>query len=556
MEQKDILMNLRRLLAQEGLSGILIPRQDCFSGTNYPPDKDRLKTLSGFSGSAGMAFVSAADAVLFVDARYTAQARRQSFFTVVEVTGLTQIITYLKDKIGPVLGYDARRTSRAQYEALKEALGSEVTLNAAPQKKIDVLLSKSMRHAPIRIFDYPDSLDGLTKEAKTASVVAFLKENKLGAFYLTDPEDVSWLTNRRSDENRSFPVVFETMFVDSAGIFHAADSADWFKGQSVGYDPHTLSMAEWIRLNRLGVTLKPMPAPLISYRAIKTPAALAGMRQAAWQDSVVFCRFLAFAQKQRPFLTESRCVSALKRFRRQVPLYFDDSFDTIAAAGANAALAHYKPKSGTPRITAADQVLLIDMGAHYLSGTTDMTRTIAVGPVSDLVRRRYTQVLQGHIDLACMTLKKDTPASALDAAARAPLAQDKVSYGHATGHGIGQFLGVHEAMPVIAPHVTDPIRPGMVFSNEPGFYDEAAGFGIRLENMVEAVATESGEIVLKTITLVPFDPELIDVSLLNAAQKAWLKAYHQEIQNRIFPLLKPYEKQVLKPMVDFFVKNG
>lgn len=556
MKHNHILIRLKKELKNQGMTSLLIPRRDRFLGEYYPPDQNRLKQISGFSGSAGTALITQDKNILFVDSRYTLQAGHESDFEIVELTLSKQFYSVLKKNAGTVLGYDAKRTSYAGLEALKQNLDRKTELRSFDERILEKLFfSIPCQKSKIHIFEYPESLEGCSVAEKMNRIADLLKENELEAFYLSDPVDVSWLTNHRSDENGEFPVVFKTGFIDKTGNYTPFNNKllSKFKGQSVGYDPVQTSVADFNLLTRLGIQMKPMKSFVSINRSVKTPAGIMAVRSAAEQDSIIFCRFWAWLEKNKMALTEAKCVDRLKKLRCQTPFYFADSFPSIVASGANGAMAHYIPDKKGAMIKKAP-LLLVDTGAHYMGGTTDMTRTLAIDTPTCEMKRRYTQVLQGHIDFVTTVLNEGDPANLLDERARAPLKRDGVDYGHATGHGIGQFLGVHDAIPVISPNSTDKIEAGMVFSNEPGYYDAGNGFGIRLENMVCSVQNQTGHLILETMTLVPFDPRLIELELLDREQRHWLKEYHVRIKERIFPFLTKKEKQILSPMVDFFIE--
>lgn len=557
MQKNSLLIALKKELKNQGMTGIMISRSDRFLGEYYPPDRNKLKQISGFSGSAGTALITQNKTILFVDSRYTLQAKRESHFEIIELTSSEQLYCVLKQNAGSVLGYDEKTTSYAGFKKLKQNLEGSIELRPFDEQVLkNIFVSKSHAKNKIHIFEYPESLEGSSVTQKMNRMSDLLKEYELEAFYLSDPVDVSWLTNRRSDENKEFPVVFKTGFVDKTGVFIPFNKKLLlkFKGQSVGFDPVQTSVADFKLLTCSGIRMKPMKSFVAINRSVKTPFGIRAIRSASEQDSIVFCRFWAWLEKNKISLNESQCVERLKKLRSQTPFYFADSFPSIVASGANAAMAHYIPDKKGAVIKNAP-LLLIDTGAHYMGGTTDMTRTLAINTPTHEMKRRYTQVLQGHVDFAKSVLNKSDTANILDEIARAPLKRDGCDYGHATGHGIGQFLGVHEVIPIIAPNSTDIIKAGMVFSNEPGYYNADKGFGIRLENMVCCIQSQTGDLILDTMTLVPFDPRLIEFEMLDKEQRHWLKEYHVRIKERIFPFLKREEQQILTPMVDFFIEK-
>ena len=251
-------------------------------------------------------------------------------------------------------------------------------------------------------------------------------------------------------------------------------------------------------------------------------------------------------------LTEYDCAVKLQQLRAENPLYKGDSFEPIVASGPHAALPHYQPKKGEKVFLREAPLTLIDTGGQYLNATTDMTRTICITSPTDEMKKRYTQVLKGHIAVACSEMPQGDLPDVLDAKARSFLQADGVNYTHATGHGIGMYLSVHEHPPIIAATSKTPLKEGMVFSNEPGYYKENA-FGIRLENMLLACRTENNYLYFENLIFVPFDGRLIDFSMLTVPEKDWLTQYHSFIMIKILPELSQHERSFFNPLIDFFV---
>ena len=289
-------------------------------------------------------------------------------------------------------------------------------------------------------------------------------------------------------------------------------------------------------------------------KAQKNVIEIQNLKKACQFESAVICKFLAWIETQKETITELDCVDELHRLRSQNPLYVADSFDVIAASGPHAAQAHYLPTPSSSCFVRKYPLLLVDTGGQYYNGTTDMTRTICIGKPTPIIKKRYTQVLKGHIALAqAIVAEGDTPVE-LDKLAHQYLRADGVDYLHATGHGIGMFLSVHENPPVIHEKSTTPLFAGMVFSNEPAYYDETLGFGIRLENMLLSVRTDDNQLVFENLLYIPFDNRMVDVDMLTNDEREWIKAYHKQILDEIFPLLDGKTRAVLQPMIDFFIK--
>ena len=291
------------------------------------------------------------------------------------------------------------------------------------------------------------------------------------------------------------------------------------------------------------------------WKACKNQVEIQNIRQACLYESAVICRFLAWVETNKSSADEMLCDDKLIALRQENPLYIGDSFETIAAVGGHATLAHYRANKDSNVSLTSAPLLLVDTGGHYLNGTTDMTRTIAISEPTPLMKKRYTQVLQGHIDLALCTLKDTEKAGILDVKAHAYLREDNVDYYHSTGHGIGLMLAVHEMPPIIHEKDVLGVKAGMIFSNEPAFYSEEESFGIRLENMLLATQKNENELAFENLLFIPFDYRLICFEQLTVEQTLWLKNYHQYIYNHIFPMLSQTEKSVLTPFIKAFDVN-
>ena len=290
-------------------------------------------------------------------------------------------------------------------------------------------------------------------------------------------------------------------------------------------------------------------------KAVKNEVEIQNIKQACLFESKVVSKFLAFVEKNKEWISEIDCDEKLKELRALSPLYFNDSFQTIAASGAHAAQAHYAPSKETNIKVKENPLLLVDTGGHYLNGTTDMTRTIFVKEPTSLMKQRYTEVLKGHIALASSSLKKGENTALLDEKAHHFLRASGVDYYHATGHGIGLMLGVHEYPPAVYAKDERGLVAGMVFSNEPAYYSVEEGFGIRLENMLLAIQKDDETLSFENLLFIPFDYRCVDFDMLTTAEKEWLNGYHQKIKEDILPELTAEEQEILKPFIMAFMKG-
>lgn len=576
---------LRALMAREGLDAVIVPRADAWQG-EYVADADaRLRWLTGFSGSAGFAIVTEAQAGVFIDGRYRVQVLAEvdpALFTPVPWPETTAS-TWLKQALpqGGVLGYDPWLHTRAEVEALDKGLsGSGITLRAIPNP-VDAVWPD--RPAPptgaARIHDA--AIAGTTPAERRAQIARALGAAGQGAAVLTMPDSIAWLLNIRGADIPRNPVVQAFATVDAAGrVGLYADPAkfdaqvrahlgnevtisppDAFTAALAGLegpvrlDADTAPEAVFRALEEAGVEVARDRDPVALPKARKTAAELDGMRAAHRRDAVAMIRALAWVDAQAPDgFTEIDVVRALEGFRREAGA-IDISFDTICGSGPNGAIVHYRVTEATNRTVGDGELLLLDSGAQFPDGTTDITRTIAIGAPPEAARDAYTRVLQGMIGLSRLRFPKGLSGRDIEAVARAPLWTAGMDFDHGTGHGVGAALCVHEGPLRISRRSELPLEPGMIFSNEPGYYREGE-WGIRIENLVavEPAHSPDGREMLgfETLTLVPIDKRLIEPAMLSRAEIAWLDAYHARVREEIGPLMpdevRPWLEQATAPL--------
>ena len=544
-----MIKKIRQFLSKHRLDAIVISRTDSFLGEYYPPEKEQLEKATGFTGSAGLAVITRNQAVLFVDSRYTEQAKTESGFQVFEIptetlpsSWMVQNLTNLK------IGYNPDQRSVGWVTYL---MGQKLDL--IPIYTVDWFeLFPIKKEEPVPIFDYDIAYCGETTESKIQKIAAHLTEKNIDAYVFTVPDSVSYILNQRSLWVPEYPVVFKRLVVFADGEFmELSDDLSPLKGKKVGLDLRMTPMAVFQKIKAVA-GVSDMPDIVEEMKSVKNEVEQQNIRQACLFESRVLCRFLAYVEGNKAELDELSCDTKLKELRAESPLYRGDSFDTIAAVGPHAAMAHYQatPKSNVA-VTSAP-LLLVDTGGNYLNGTTDMTRTICTGTPTDEMKKRYTQVLKGHIALATSLVHKGDLPCELDLKARSFLRADGVDYGHSTGHGIGMYLAVHEAPPTIYEKADTPLKAGMLFSNEPAYY-KSGEFGIRLENMILTDTGPDGTLILENLLWVPFDGRLVQFDLLTDGEREWLRAYHKAVQERIFSDLTPAERQILQPLLDFFL---
>lgn len=564
---------LRDQMALAGLDGWIAPRADAHQGEYVAPCDDRLAWLTGFTGSAGAAYVTRDRAAVASDGRYLLQARQQ---TAPEIEVLIEPgdrpADWLRAALpaGGRVGFDAWLHTPGQIAALEKALdGSGIAL-VAQDNLIDRIWADrpAPPTAPARA--HPLQWAGEAAGDKRARMAAALKRDGQRAAVLTLPDSIAWLTNLRGADiprnpiMQAFAILSDkgalTLFTDPAKLAGlnldpairlrpAAAFAPALRLLTgpVRLDPATAPLAVRHELEDAGVEIAEAPDPVILPKAIKNRAEIAGMAAAHRRDALAMVRFLSALDASLDAgeaLTEIEVVRRLEACRAATGDLNDLSFETICGSGPHGAIIHYRVTEDTDRPLRAGEVLLIDSGAQYSDGTTDITRTLPVGdpadPAFDAVRRPYTRVLQGLIAISRLRFPKGLAGRDIDALARAALWMDGMDYDHGTGHGVGAALSVHEGPARISRLSEVPLEPGMILSNEPGYY-RAGAFGIRLENLivVREVEAEPGRSMLgfDTLTEVPIDTRLIDRSLLSGSEIDWLNAYHARIRAALAPAL-------------------
>jgi Xaa-Pro aminopeptidase len=573
---------LRRALKARNLNGFLVPH-----GDEHSAGPEWLSWLTGFTGSAGTAIVLEAGAALFVDGRYTLQARDQAEASLFEVlvTPEAKVSQWIVTKLpkGSVLGYDPKLHTVREIERLNETVGKAgITLEVVAANPIDRLWKKRPAALSGPIVPHGMEFAGERPEDKIAKLQATLVADKADALLLTQLDSIAWLFNIRGGDVRHAPVPDgfaivpakgrPTLFVDPAKAGsnvrgHLEDFVDIAPpsareakfaelgqaGASVRLDPETAPIRFAHALKEAGAKIVPGSDPCTLPKAIKNATEIAGAHSAHLRDGMALARFLAWLDDHvgSGRLDEVSAAMKLEAFRRETGQLKDISFDTISAVGPNGAIVHYRPTNKGKLPLKGNTLYLIDSGGQYPDGTTDVTRTIAIGSPTKEMRHHYTLVLKGHIAIASARFPKGTRGQDLDPLARQPLWQEGLDYDHGTGHGVGSYLYVHEGPQRLSKLGSVVLEPGMVLSNEPGLYREGE-YGIRLENLVlvtPPAPIEGGSremLGFETLTLVPFDRRLIDASMLTREEKGWLDAYHADVRRKIEPLLKSDDRPWLR----------
>ncbi len=569
------LASLRAQLALHGLAGVLVPRADAHQGEYVAPRDDRLQWLTGFTGSAGFCIVLRDTAGVFIDGRYRTQVKSQidlAHFTPVNWPE-TEPGAWIRSHLAEgVIGFDPWLHTEKEIRALTDAFtGSAITLRALQANPVDAIWP-DQPEAPLgRAFPQPTALAGEDSLTKRTRLAAILKSAGQRAVILTLPDSLCWLLNIRGSDVPRNPVLHGfailhddatvTLFAD-ATKFDAKTCAHLGGGVTIAapdtflptlrtlpgpvlVDPASAPVALRDTLDAAGIAIMAADDPCRLPKARKTNAEIAATRMAHLRDGAAMVEFLCWLEAEAPKgnLTEIDVVRALEGHRRATNALHDISFDTICGAGPHGAIMHYRVTEQTNRRLGTDELLLVDSGGQYVDGTTDITRTVALGNPGDEARAAFTRVLQGMIAISRARFPKGLAGRDLDPLARAPLWLAGQDYDHGTGHGVGAFLSVHEGPQRISRLSEVPLEQGMILSNEPGYYREGA-FGIRIENLIvvqEAPALPGGDdrrhLCFETLTFAPIDRRLIMAQMLSPGERAWLDGYHAETFDKLGPRL-------------------
>ncbi len=569
---------LRAELSRRGLDGFVVPRADRQQDEYLPPSEERLKWLTGFSGSAGVAVVLTERAALFVDGRYTLQARDQVDTALFSIEHLIDSPPHVwlegNLKPGAKLGYDPWLHTVGSAEKLAKACAAAgAELEPAEPNPIDAIWPNRPLPPLGPVVPHDLRFAGESAASKLARVQAEIAKAKTDALVVSDAQAVAWAFNIRGADvaHTPLPLAFAivpregrpSLYVDGRklgnAVRHALQeyldvreeaalaedlAALGAAGLKASLDDSTAADALAKIVTESGGKILRGADPIALMKAVKNAVEIDGARAAHRRDGAAMAKFLAWFDREAPSgkLTEIDAVAALETFRRETGALKDVSFPTIAGAGPNGAIVHYRVARASNRRIAPGELFLVDSGAQYEDGTTDITRTIAVGTPSEEMREHFTRVLKGHIALARALFPDGTTGAQLDSFARQYLWAAGLDFDHGTGHGVGSYLSVHESPARISKLGTIALKRGMILSNEPGYYKTGA-YGIRVENLVlvvEARAPVGAEKPLnafETLTLAPIDVRLIEPRLLTGDELAWLDAYHTRVRDTLAPLV-------------------
>ncbi len=568
---------VRAWLEANHLDAVIIPHEDEYLGEYVPAHNERLHWLTGFTGSAGAAVITRENAAIFVDGRYTVQVRKQvpgelfEYRHLIEEPALDWIINSLAQ--GSKVAFDPRMHTAAWLKGAQAKLADKVELTTLTVNPIDELWSDRPEPVVSDVRLMATDAVGQSSESKRAEIAGLLKSKGADAAILTELDSICWLLNIRGLDVSRLPVVL------SNAIIHADESVDFFldparipagleahvgngirvfhpselearlqslEGKNVSVDSGTSNAWYTLVLQNAGAHIIEAADPCLMPKAAKNETEIAGMKACHIRDGVAMAKFLSWIDAevaQGNLHNEAVLADKVQSFREQDPTLMDLSFDTISAAGGNAAMCHYNHENQPePGQLEMNTLYLVDSGGQYLDGTTDITRTIAIGQPSEEMIQQFTLALKGHIGIARARFPQGTRGFQLDILARQHLWAEGFDYDHGTGHGVGHFLSVHEGPQSISKKLIDvPLVEGMVLSNEPGYY-RADEFGIRIENLelVVELPTQGDFSVLtfESLTRCPIDKRNINVDLLTRPELAWLNDYHQKVWNDVSPLVE------------------
>ncbi len=573
---------LRAGMAAAGLDAFLVPRADAHMGENVAPGDERLSWVTSFTGSAGMALILKDRAALLVDGRYTLQARAQTDTALVEILPIpaTRPGDWLAAALpaGATVGIDPWLHGRKEAEALDKPLAAKGIRLAEVDNPVDAAWTDRPPPPAGAIEPHPLALAGEAHADKRDRIGKAVAAAGADAAVLTLPDSICWLLNIRGRDIVRTPVVLAFAILHADGrvsLFTDPAKADEAARAHLGAEvellpPHAFAAALqalsgkvlvdeataplWVarRLGEGAADIVWGRDPCILPKACKNEVELDGSRAAHRRDGAAMAEFLCWLDEAAPEggLTEIAVVRALEARRRATNSLRDISFDTISGAGPDGAIIHYRVTEATDRPVRLGELLLIDSGGQYPDGTTDITRTVAVGAAEPSAIRAFTLVLKGMIGLSRARFPEGTDGRALDTLARVALWQAGLDYAHGTGHGVGAFLGVHEGPQSISKRGAEALQPGMIVSNEPGYYREGH-FGIRIENLIAVTppaAVPGGDTEMlgfETLTLAPIDRRLIDPALLTVEERRWLDQYHARVLDEIGPLVSAVTREWL-----------
>ena len=554
---------LRNFLNKQNCDAYLIPKNDEYFGEYVPKNKDRLKFISGFTGSTGLALILKNKSYLFVDGRYTLQAKKEIYkdFKICEIPKIKPhyILKNLNKEI--TLGFDPKLfTSNTLKNIISNSL---VKIKPINNNLIDAVWKNKTKVNNNKFYILEEKYHGEKYLNKISKINKFLKLKDIHYLLTTAVENISWLLNIRGSDASSSPLTNGKILFNKNGkiIFFTninkitpqikksfgkkvifikeelfVNYLKKIKNSKILIDKKTCSLYYEKNIH-FSNKLIDIEDPIYLLKAIKNKTEINNTKIAHLFDGIALTKFIFWLKNnyRKTKITEVSAQNKLESYKKQNKNYLYPSFNTISGFGGNGAIVHYRSNNKTNKAIKGNNLYLLDSGSQYFYGTTDVTRTIAIGNLSNFQKKIYSKVLKGHIAVASYKLKKSTLGKHIDKVARVPLLKLGYNYSHGTGHGVGYFLNVHEGPQGLSPFNNHKILPGMILSNEPGFYKEN-DFGIRIENLIYCEKINNNDSKFTNLTIVPIDKDCINKKLLNKNEINWINNYHQ----KIFHILKPF----------------
>ena len=568
-----IILKLKKLFKNYNIDGYIVPKNDAYFSEFSSPD--RLKIISNFSGSAGYAIILKKKNFLFVDGRYTIQAKIESGkqFKIVEVPFYSpkDFLNRIGQKLN--LGFDPHLFTNF---SIKKNFDKNYNLIPIKENLIDIISKKINRKSITAFYNLDKSIVGESIDNKINKVIKSIKAKNIDNIFISAPENVAWLLNLRGKDHPNSPIPNCKLILTKdkkiyffscpKKIFKIKKIKDYKKFQFVKYENFEkvikVLKGKNFSVDKLSCSIfneniiksffkiKSNIDPCYSMKSIKNKLEINNMINAHIEDGVALTKFIFWIKNtNNKKITEISAQKKLEQFRKLNKNYLFPSFNTIAGTGSNGAIIHYKAKKGSEKIIKKNHIFLCDSGGQYKYGTTDVTRTICFSKQKLTIKDKYTKVLKGHISVALTNLKKINTGRQIDLQARKFLKKDGLDYSHGTGHGVGFFLNVHEGPQAISKYNSIKLKEGMILSNEPGYYKEGH-YGIRIENLIY-IKKENNKLKFENLTLAPLEKDLINFDLLNNNEKDYLFKYHLLIYSKLSNYLNKSEKKWLSSFLTF-----
>ena len=586
MNDQNKLTNLRSLMSKNNIDGYFLPHEDEFLSEYLPKYTERLKWLTNFSGSAGLAFIGIKKASLFVDGRYTTQVKEQTNNKIYNYEHLIKpgFLDWLKNNPFKVkkIGLDLKTISYANYLTLKKISFSQEIELIETKNLIDQLWKRKRNNKSL-VKKHEIQFSGITSKTKIDKIIKSLKKNNADALFVAQPENVCWTLNIRAHDLDHTPILRSCLLIDkernitlfSDNISNTSNTKKWIGNKikileirkvedviknknynKIQFDPNYTTQSQANILIKHSNSFACVNDPITLMKSCKNKTEVNGARKAHLIDGIALTKFIYWLENEvdtdKNNYSEISLAQKLLKFRMLNKDFKGLSFGTISSLGSNGAVIHYQPEKRTNKELNDNDIYLLDSGGQYKYGTTDVTRTIFNKGQKRLknfneVSYNYTLVLKGHIAVASSHFKKGETGKNLDSKARKFLIKNGLNYDHGTGHGVGSYLGVHEGPQSISPKSSVPLLEGMIISNEPGFY-KPGHYGIRIENLVTVIKSDQTnmDFCFETLTLAPITKSLINLDIMTKKEIDWINSYHKKVYKKLSPYLNKKEKSWLK----------